>query len=431
MAPDRTDTSEGLVRAISARGLVASIVNATVGAGIFVLPAAVALRLGAAAPLAFLLCAGAMALVVACFAIAGSRVARSGGPYAYVERGLGPLAGFLAGVLLWLSDLLAGSGIAAALASSVAVLVPAVGRGPGRIAFVVGLVGLLALANVRGVRTGVRVVEAATAVKLLPLLALVAVGVLAVRPGHLAWPGMPSAGPLGEAVLLLVFAFVGVELALTPSGEVEDPARTVPRAAFIALGLTALLYGALQLVAQGVLGPDLARAPEAPLAEVAARLLGEPGRAFLVAGASVSMFGYLTGSLLGSPRTLFALGRDGFLPSAFGRVHSRFRTPWVAIVAHAAAVAVGASSGSFERLVVMSNVAVLTVYLLCAAAAWRLVREDVREAAAPLRLPGETVIPLLAAGVVLGILVQATAPELAVTGAVAGLAAAVYQLRRR
>jgi amino acid transporter len=430
MAQHGADTAEGLVRAISARGLVASIVNATVGAGIFVLPAAAALRLGAAAPLAFFLCAVAMALVVACFAIAGSRVARSGGPYAYVERGLSPFAGFLAGVLLWLSDLLAGSGIAAALASSVAVLVPAVGRGPGRVGFVVSLVGLLALANVRGVRTGVRAVEAATALKLLPLLILVALGLFAVRPENLAWPGMPAAGELGDTVLLLVFAFVGVELALTPSGEVVDPARTVPRAAFVALGLTTLLYGALQLVAQGVLGPDLARSPDAPLAEAAARLLGAPGRALLVAGASVSMLGYLAGSLLGSPRTLFALGRDGFLPSAFARVHPRLRTPWVAITAHAAAVAVGALSGSFERLVVMSNVAVLAVYLLCAAAAWRLMREDVREAGAPLRLPGETVLPLLAGGVVLWILAQATAEELAVTVAVAGLSTAVYLLRR-
>ena len=276
-----------------------------------------------------------------------------------------------------------------------------------------------------------RAVEAATALKLLPLLALVALGLFAVHPENLAWPGMPAAGELGDTVLLLVFAFVGVELALTPSGEVVDPARTVPRAAFVALGLTTLLYGALQLVAQGILGPDLARSPDAPLAEAAARLLGAPGRALLVAGASVSMLGYLAGSLLGSPRTLFALGRNGFLPSALARVHSRFRTPWVAIAAHAAAVAVGALSGSFERLVVMSNVAVLAVYLLCAAAAWRLVREDVREAGAPLRLPGETILPLLAGGVVLWILAQATAEELAVTGAVAGLSAAVYLLRRR
>jgi amino acid transporter len=103
----------------------------------------------------------------------------------------------------------------------------------------------------------------------------------------------------------------------------------------------------------------------------------------------------------------------------------------VAIVSHAAAVAAGALSGTFERLVVMSNVAVLAVYLLCAAAAWRLVRDDVREAGPPIRLPGEAVVPLLAVGVLLCILARATAPELAVTGAVAALGAAVYLLRRR
>ena len=93
---------EGLVRGIGLAGLTASVVNSTVGAGIFVLPAAVSVRIGAAAPLAFLLCFVTMALVVACFALAGSRVSRSGGTYGYVDQAFGRYPGFVAGVLYWL-----------------------------------------------------------------------------------------------------------------------------------------------------------------------------------------------------------------------------------------------------------------------------------------------------------------------------------------
>jgi amino acid transporter len=91
-----------LVRAIGVWGLAAGIVNVTVGGGIFRLPADVAAILGPAAPLAYLVCAVAMGLIVLGFAEAGSRVSLTGGPYAYVEIAFGPFAGFLSGVLLWI-----------------------------------------------------------------------------------------------------------------------------------------------------------------------------------------------------------------------------------------------------------------------------------------------------------------------------------------
>src|SRR5262245_11353382 len=90
-----------LIRAVGVWGLAAAIVNITVGGGIFRLPSSVAGSLGAAAPIAYVVCAIAMGLIVVCFAEAGSRVSLTGGPYAYVEVAFGPLIGFVTGVLLW------------------------------------------------------------------------------------------------------------------------------------------------------------------------------------------------------------------------------------------------------------------------------------------------------------------------------------------
>ena len=95
-------SSEPLLRAIGTFGLAAAIVNITVGGGIFRLPSSVAGSLGAAAPIAYLVCAVAMGLIVLCIADAGSRVSLTGGPYAYVGAALGPYAAFLSGVLLWM-----------------------------------------------------------------------------------------------------------------------------------------------------------------------------------------------------------------------------------------------------------------------------------------------------------------------------------------
>ena len=100
-----------LVRALGVPSLTANIVNATVGAGIFALPALVAAQIGAAAPLAFLVCALAMVFFVTSFALAGSRVSLTGGMYAYVETAFGRYVGFIAGVLYFLTAILGSSGV--------------------------------------------------------------------------------------------------------------------------------------------------------------------------------------------------------------------------------------------------------------------------------------------------------------------------------
>ena len=92
---------EGLIRAVGFRGLTAGIINYTVGAGIFVLPALVAAKVGAAAPIVYIICAVAMGLIVLCFADAGSRVSLSGGTYAYAEVAFGQYVGFMVAVGLF------------------------------------------------------------------------------------------------------------------------------------------------------------------------------------------------------------------------------------------------------------------------------------------------------------------------------------------
>ncbi len=419
-----------LVRAIGLRQLTASIVNVTVGAGIFVLPAAVAAGLGAAAPAAYVVCAVAMALIVTSFALAGSRVSVTGGIYAYVEVAFGPFVGVLAGMVQWLVLWLTAAGLVSAFADQVGLVVPVLAAGAPRLAVILATLSLLAFVNVRGVKPGARLVEGITVAKLLPLALLIGVGVFAIEPANLAWPGWPGGEALGSTVLLLIFAFAGIEVALVPSGEVREPERTVPRAVGLALAFTTLLYMAIQAVAQGVLGSELAREASAPLAAAAGKLLGDWGRLLVLFGGMVSMFGYLSGDMLASPRSIFAFGRDALLPRLFASVHPRFRTPHVAIVTHALLVAGVAATNTFTHLALLSNVGVLTLYFLGCAAALRFVWRPAAPDAAGLRLPGERVIPIAAMAVILWILAHATNRELAVLGATLLAATLLYLLRR-
>src|SRR5438874_2314604 len=116
-----------LRRAIGTLGLATAIVNVTLGAGIFRLPAVVAQSLGSAAPLAYVVCAAAMGLIVVCFAEAGRRVDTTGGPYAYVEAAFGPFAGFLAGVVFWIVSTLAFAAVSVVFTVNAQQLLPRLG----------------------------------------------------------------------------------------------------------------------------------------------------------------------------------------------------------------------------------------------------------------------------------------------------------------
>jgi basic amino acid/polyamine antiporter, APA family len=418
-----------LVRALGTWTLAASIVNVTVGGGIFRLPAVVAGSLGPAAPLAYLVCAVAMGLIVLCFAEAGSRVSLTGGPYAYVEVAFGPFVGFLAGVLLWIVGTFALAAVATVFADSVGSLFAAASGPVPRASFLVAVFAFLAWVNIRGVRQGTRLNIVATVAKLLPLLLLVVAGLFAVSPDNLAWTAPPRAAEVSRASIVLIFAFAGVESALVPSGEVRDTARTVPRAILLAMAGITVLYLALHLVAQGVLGASLA-VRATPLADAAGIVLGPWGRTLILVGAAVSMFGYVSGMTLAIPRALFAFGRDGFLPRRLAAVHPRHHTPYVAIVVQSILVCALAITGTFERLAILANLSTLVLYAACCAAAWELRRRNVQAGGTPFRVPAAGVVPILACAVIAWLLTSIRAAEWAVVAGVLAAGTLIFLLTR-
>ncbi len=293
------------------------------------------------------------------------------------------------------------AGVVDVLVNSIGGVVPLLGNPIIRVVVMFLVYGVLVVINVRGVRAGAGAVTVVTLAKLLPLLLFVGTGIFFIHPANIAWSGWPGSKALGDSVLLLIFAFVGVEVGLIPSGEVKNPARTVPRAIYIALAITTVLYILIQLVAQGTLGADLANHPDTPLAEAASRFLGNLGRTILLAGATISAFGFVTSDILSSPRMLFAVGRDGVLPAWFAHVHPRYRSPDVAIITYALIAFALSVSSSFETLAVLSNVAVLLMYLLCCAGVWLLIRRNVQTDGAPFIFRGMQIMPGLAITVIL------------------------------
>jgi len=427
----RMDSERALVRAIGVFGLAAGIFNTTVGGGIFRLPAAVSGMIGAAAPLVYVVCAVLMGLIVLCFAEAGSRVSLTGGPYSYVAVVFGPYAGFMAGVLLWLLGTTAVASVASACAGFVGAFVPALSGPFARAMVLATAFTVMAAINVTGVKQGSRLITLLAVAKLLPLLVLVGVGALAINPSNLAMSTMPAASSVARTAIVLIFAFCGVECALVPSGEMKNPSRTVPLAIAIAMTGITVLYLAIQIVAQGVLGPVLADAKTAPLATVAEHLMGAPGRTLLLGGAILSTLGYLSGMTLAVPRALFALARDGFLPKQVANVHPRFHTPHVAIVLQSALVCALAIGNEFEALAVLANLSALLLYFACAVAGYLLKRRGIQDGdAKPFSLPGGPTVSIITCLMIVWLLTSITRDEWTKVGSALAVATVLFVLTR-
>jgi basic amino acid/polyamine antiporter, APA family len=426
----RPHSDAGLIRSLGTFALAASIVNVTIGGGIFRLPADMAATLGATAPLAYVLCAIAMALIVLCLAEAGSRVALSGGPYAYIEVAFGPFIGFLSGFVLWMVLTFAMAAVATVLMANLGALVPVLSTPLASSLALVVIYAVFAGVNVLGVERGARVNTILTVAKILPLLLLIVGGLFAIDAVNLTVTNPPSMGTLARSSILLIFAFAGIEAALVPGGEVRDPARTVPIAILIAMIAVTLLYAGLQFVAQGVLGPALATSKAAPLADAAGIALGGWARQLLLIGAVVSMLGHVGAMILAVPRTLFAFARDGFLPAALARTHPEHKSPVVAILVQCALVLVLALTSTFERLAVLANISVLVVYGLCCVATWQLRRRDVRAGGTPFKVPLPGVVIVLACAMIAWMLSSVTRAEWLAFGIALAVGAGIFVMRR-
>jgi basic amino acid/polyamine antiporter, APA family len=353
-----------------------------VGASAFVMPATLAASVGPFAPITILVCAVAVGSVAICFAEGGSRIASSGGVYAYIAAAFGPLTGYVAGTLLFVAAVLACGAIASALSDLAVSLLPPPLRASAHALIIVSVIGSIALVNIGGVTRGVRLVSASTMLKLIPLAIFLIVGATAFHSANFLEAAKPTIEGLGRAFILALFALAGMETSLCASGEVAQPSRTIPRALALAMVFVTLLYIAIQVIAQGILGDSLAQSP-VPLADAMAKI-NPVLRLLMLAGAALSMFGWLTGDILGSPRILLAFARDGLLPRVLGRVHARSHAPHVAILCYAGLSTGLALSGTFTELAVLSALATAALYIAGCAAAWRLAQRNVALAGAPL-----------------------------------------------
>jgi amino acid transporter len=378
----------------------------------------------------FVLCAAVMLPVMLSFAELASRFESTGGPVRYVGSVFGPAAGFLAGWATYLARLTAFSANAVLLVNAVGYFWSGADDPGMRTVLLFVVCAGLTTVTVLGTRNAMGSLALLTALKLLPLVGLVILGLVRMPQAMLqsVQSGLPPDSDLGAAVLLVFYAFVGFESGLVPAGEASNPRRDIPRALLWSIAMVAVLYFGLQAVSLAAL-PGLA-GTKRPLVEVGGQLLGHAGAVLMTAGLVASVGGNLSGTLFSAPRITYALGLDGSLPASFARVSPRFGTPAVSIVVFGVAAFLLAARGSFVWLAGLSVLTRVLIYVGCFATLPALRRRH-DDAPGVLRLPGGLLVPAIAVLICLALLTQVKPRDYLVTGALLALGAVLFALARR
>ncbi|WAH36474.1 APC family permease [Alicyclobacillus dauci] len=396
---------ENLKRVLKTPEVLFIGINGVVGGGIFLLPGQIAKLAGPNALWAYLV-AGIIAILIGlAFAEASSMFSQTGGAYVYAEAAMGRTVAFTVGWMGWLTYVAGWGALSNGLVSYLSSLFPAVAAYRNLVIIVV--IALLCLLNTYGVRKGSGTVLFFSVVKLIPLFLLIIVGLIHSGGTHsLGFAGGSS--NFGQAVLVLIFAYGGFEMATIPAGEMVNPRKTISTAVIGTLIGVTLFYMLIQLAATR-LDPGIATA-KAPLA-AAGSFMFAGGLTVMTVGAVLSIIGTQSGVALSSPRQLYALSRDRLLPGVLGKVYDKYQTPVVAIWTTGILVMIFATTGTFTTLILLNVAARLYEYLaVCVSVV--ILRYKSKGAERPFKLPFGIAIPAVAAILCIWLLAQETPQQL-------------------
>jgi APA family basic amino acid/polyamine antiporter len=353
----------------------ALVVGNMVGSGIFLLPASLA-AFGPISLAGWLLTSAGALLLAVIFGRLSRIVTKTGGPYAYSEAGYGEFAGFLIAWGYWITLWTGNAAVAVALAGYVGFLFPLIGDSQQN-SLIVALLAIwtLTLINVRGVKEAGMVQVVTTVLKLLPLLLIGTLGFFWVDSANFTpfnISGKSNIAAISAAAAVTLWAYLGLESATVPSGEVINPEKTIPRATIIGVLLAAAVYMSVSAVAIGVLPSATLAASQAPLADVAQVMWGVAGGVLVAVGAVIATFGTLNGFTLLTGQVPYGAAQDRVFPASLGRL-SRFGTPANALIFSnllATILVVMNFShglvGAFNAIILLAVMSSLLPYALCA-----------------------------------------------------------------
>lgn len=318
--------------------LTSLVAGNMIGSGVFILPADLA-RVGSISLLSWGFTALGAFLLALVFSKMGSIHPKTGGPHVYASSCFGEFMGFQTAYTYWIAVWVGNTAVAIALMGYLRVFFPMLANPHLETAVVIGLVWLLTLVNITGIRTAGAVQLVTTILKFVPLVVVAILGILFFHPEYLTQSfnvsGKSNFSAFSYATTLTLWAFIGVESAAVPAASVENPRRNIPLATLFGTLIAAILYiiSSTAVMAMVPLG-ELANSTS-PFAAAAKAVLGNWGALFIAAGAAISCFGGLNGWILIQGQVAMAAADDGLFPRLFS-LRNRANAPvWSLIITSA------------------------------------------------------------------------------------------------
>ena len=439
ISPPVALTADALPRRLGLVATTGVVIGTIIGSGIFRMPSVVAAEVGSAAGVIAVWTVGGLISLCGALSLAELAAAfpRSGGVFVYLREVYGDAVAFLFGWTMLFIGPAAVAGVSLVFAEYAASLTGApTWAGRPIAAGAIAVCSAVAYQSVQGMG---RLLTVASAAKAGAIVALVAVAfLLGDGVAGSFGAGAPSEaearwGGMGIALVAALWAYNGFHDMVSVAGEVRNPGRVLPRALLAGMFVVVAVYVAANAAYLFVLPFDALRASPVVASEAMVRVVGEIGSGLVAMMVMVSTFGAVLGIALTNPRVYYAIASAGLLFAPLARVHPRFRTPHVAVLAHAVVAMVCVWWRTFEQLAA-SFVLGIWPFLALAAAGVLVLRRTRPSLERPYRVPGYPVVPLVfvvgTVWIVGSALIAQPAPTLAGIGLTL-LGAPVYWLRRR
>ena len=376
---DTPDSLE-LKRELGLAAAVSIVVGNCIGSGIFTSAASLAAASNPkTAIIAWIITAIGSLLIALSFASLGTALPRTGGPIVYTRAAFGDFAGFLIAWTYWIGAWVGNAAIITAFMLYFTYFVPSTATPVFAFLITSGILWLFTLINIIGVKGAGNVSIVTTVLKVGALVVFVIIAAMHFNPAMLSTVSnvkVSGMNTLPAAIAIALWAFVGIESATVPAGEIKDPHINIRKSTIYGTLLAAGVYIIVSIVGMGVLDQSTLAVSNAPLADIINKATGGTwGGNFIALGAIISTLGASSGWILTTARSAFGASQDKLFPAVFGKIHPKYLTPVNSLIISALAANVllvlnymGTLSSAFNFMLLLATLAFLPAYAFSAAA---------------------------------------------------------------
>lgn len=406
----------GLKRQIGLFGTVSILVGAVIGSGIFTTPGTVAAAAGSFGPfmIAWVLAGASGILCALVYSELAPAMPEAGGPYVYITEAFGKPGGFVYGWSMTIGNYIPlVAMLAIAFATNLAKLIPGI-TDTGIKMIATAIILALMILNICGTKLGSTVANIFTVGKLLALILVIVGGFVVLSPENFTTV-VPEAESASSGVLSAAFpaflAFGGYYQLAYMAGDIKDPKKTLPKALIIGMIIVIAINILISVACVGSVGFAALAGSETPVVDAGTAIFGTAGTVIVTIGACVSIFGALNGGIMSYPRVTFSMSQHGLMFKSFGRLHSKFNTPYVPTMFICLVALIFVWTGSFSTLLAINVFAgrILECVVCLSLLVLRKKKPDLER---PLKMPGYPVTTVLAIIITLAICLTCTRTQM-------------------